>query len=61
MHFSKVLLVLPLVLSSVIATPVREEQLPNQLEVTDDGVQEAENALAKRGFGCPLNYFCNRH
>ncbi|KAL8839555.1 MAG: hypothetical protein Q9205_007635 [Flavoplaca limonia] len=61
MQFSKIALLLPLVLSSVIATPVKEEQLPNQLEVTDNGVEEAGNALAKRGFGCPIDYFCNRH
>lgn len=66
MQFSKIALVLPLVLSSAIATPapVREEQLPNQLSVSDDGVEEnpeAGNLLAKRGFGCPIDYFCNRH
>lgn len=61
MQFSKIALLLPLVLSSAIATPVREEQLPNQLSVTDNGVEEAGNALAKRGFGCPIDYFCNNH
>lgn len=63
MQFSKIALVLPLVLSSAIATPapVREEQLPNQLSVTDNGVEEAGNVLAKRGFGCPIDYFCNNH
>lgn len=61
MQFSKIALLLPLVLSSAIATPVREEQLPNQLSVTENGVEEAGNALAKRGFGCPIDYFCNNH
>ncbi|KAL8877231.1 MAG: hypothetical protein Q9198_004713 [Flavoplaca austrocitrina] len=53
MQFSKIALLLPLVLSSVIASPVREEQLPNQ--------EEAGNALAKRGHGCPIDYFCGKH
>ena len=61
MQFSKIALLLPLVLSSVIATPVREEQLPNQLEVTDNVIEEAGNALAKRGFFCPIDWICNQH
>lgn len=60
MHFSKIALLLPLVLSSAIATPVREEQLPGQLSVSDDGA-EAGNELAKRGFGCPNDVICSNH
>lgn len=61
MQFSKIALLLPLVLSSVTANPLREEELPNQVEVTDNVVEEGGNALVKRGHGCPIDWLCGRH
>lgn len=58
MQFSKIAILLPLVLSSAIATPVKEEQLPGQLSVSE---AEAGNELAKRGFGCPNDVICSNH
>ena len=57
MQFFNIALLLPLVLSSAIATPVREEELPGQVSVADDAPAE----LAKRGFGCPNDVICSNH
>ncbi|KAL8795292.1 MAG: hypothetical protein Q9182_007548, partial [Xanthomendoza sp. 2 TL-2023] len=57
MQFFNIALLLPLVLSSAIANPVREEVLPGQVSVAGDAPAE----LAKRGFGCPNDQICNDH
>ena len=59
MQFFNYALLLPLILSSAIATPVKEEVLPGQLSVSD--AAEAGNELGKRGFGCPNDQICNDH
>ncbi|KAL8773766.1 MAG: hypothetical protein Q9209_001534 [Squamulea sp. 1 TL-2023] len=59
MQFFNIAFLLPLVLSSAIANPVREEELPGQLAVADEAA--AGNELAKRGFGCPNDVICSNH